>query len=161
MTMDHATRWCEALGSDTDRLIEMYAEDGEFTLECTMMDDHMNDTITTADMLREQLGGLANSDPGNGVGDWNFTATEYVGDERYGLILWDLTVEGAATYRGVPTEGKRVQTKGSTFHQFDGEGKIVLESTCWNDVPVFQSLGLPLMTVHYWEEGFDPSSLAA
>jgi hypothetical protein len=33
------------------------------------------------------------------------------------------------------------------------------ESTFWNDVPVFQELGIPAITPRYWEADFDPSSL--
>jgi steroid delta-isomerase-like uncharacterized protein len=161
MNLEHAKRWADALGSDTDALAELYADDGEFTLEYTIVDDHMDDTITTRDMLRRALGGLANDDPENGAGVHSFEATEYIGDERYGLIHWNYSVEHAATFRGIPTAGKRLETKGSTFHQFDRDGKIVLESTCWNDNPIFQQLGIPVLTPHYWEEGFDPASLGA
>ena len=39
-------------------------------------------------------------------------------------------------------------------------GKVNRESTYWNDVPVYQQLGLPVLTPAYWEAGFDFSSLA-
>jgi len=161
MNTDHARRWAAALGSDTDALAEFYADDGEFTLEHTMVDDHMDDTITTRAMLRSALGGLANSDPDNGIGIHEFEVTEYVGNGRYGLIHWNYSVDHADTFRGIPTEGKRLTTKGSTFQQFDADGKIVLESTFWNDNPIFAELGIPVMTPHYWEEGFDPATLVA
>jgi steroid delta-isomerase-like uncharacterized protein len=151
--LPHAQRWCEALGRDTAALGELYAD--YFTLEFGMVDDHLNDTVTDRQMLSEKLGGLANGDNGR----YTFTATEWLGDERYGLIHWNVKIEGAATYRGLPTGGKTLETIGSTFHQFDRDGRILLESTCWEDNRVFEALGLPIVRPHYWTEDFDPASL--
>jgi steroid delta-isomerase-like uncharacterized protein len=161
MNLDYAKRWADALSTDTDALADLYAADGEFCAERHMMDDHMQDTISDRTTLLERLGGLANGDPDNGVGIHTFTATEYIGDERYGLIHWDYTCEHATNYRGLPADGKRLQTKGSTFLQFNADGKIVLESTCFNDNPIFQELGIPVATPHYWDADFDPAALAA
>ena len=152
-TLEFAQDWCNALGRDTDVLRSLYA--GFFTLEFTMVDDHLQDTVTDTEMLTAKLGGIA----GGQNGTYTFTPTEYLGDERRGLILWDVTIEGATTFRGIPTGGKTLTTVGSTFHQYDGDGKVVLESTCWEDNRVFEALGLPIMRPHYWVEGFDPASL--
>ena len=161
MNLNHAKRYCDALSSDTNALADLYAADGDFCIERHMMDDHMNDTISDRAMLHEALGGLANSDRDNGIGIHTFTATEYIGDERYGMIHWDYTCEAASHYRGLPADGKTLSTKGSTFLQFNGDGKIVLESTCTNDNPIFQELGIPVMTPHYWDADFDPAALMA
>ena len=75
------------------------------------------------------------------------------------VILWDWTGEGLSTFRGVPTEGKNLSTRGITWHQLDAQGKIARETTYWNDTPVLQELGLPIVTPEYWVEGFDPASL--
>jgi hypothetical protein len=120
-----------------------------------MVDDHLNDTITDRQMLTEKLGGLASADNGT----YTFTATEWLGDDRFGLIHWKVKIEGATTYRGLRTGGKTLETIGSTFHQFDQDGKILLESTCWEDNRVFEALGLPIIRPHYWTEDFDPASL--
>jgi steroid delta-isomerase-like uncharacterized protein len=156
MNLDYAKRWAEALSTDTTVLADLYAPDGEFCVERHMVDDHMDDTISDRATLIERLGGLAGGD-----GSHTFAVTEYLGDERYGLIHWDYTCEGAGHYRGLPTEGKRLQTKGSTFLQFNSDGKIVLESTYFNDNPIFQQLGIPVVTPHYWDADFDPAALAA
>lgn len=153
--MDHAKQWCHLLGTDTAALASLYAD--YFTIESSKVDDHETDTLTDRAMLAEQLGGLASGE--NGV--YTFTATEYLGDERYGLIHWDVTIEGATTYRGLPTEGKTLRTTGSTFHQFDADGKILLESTCWEDNGVFIELGLPIIRPHYWREDFDLAAFVA
>jgi steroid delta-isomerase-like uncharacterized protein len=160
MNLDYAKRWAEALSNDTAALADLYAADGDFCVERHMMDDHMEDTISDRATLLERLGGLANDDQSNGVGIHTFTATEYIGDERYGLVHWDYTCEAASTYRGIPADGKRLQTKGSTFLQFNSDGKIALESTCTNDNPIFQELGIPVATPHYWAADFDPAALA-
>ena len=154
--MEHAQRWAAALGSDTGALADLYAS--YFTLESTMVDDHLDDTVTARAMLADKLGGIASG----GNGRYTFTPTAYFGDNPgWGLIHWNVSIEGAKTYRGLPTGGKRVSTIGSTFHQFDTDGRILLESTYWEDNGVFQQLGLPIVRPHYWEEGFDPASLAA
>jgi hypothetical protein len=59
----------------------------------------------------------------------------------------------------LPTNGEPLSARGQTWHELDADGKIVRESTYWNDVPVLQALGLPVVTPEYWVEGFDPSSL--
>ena len=161
MNLEYARQWASALSSDTRAFTELYAADGDFCIERHMVDDHMDDTLSDRATVVERLGGLANSDPDNGVGIHTFTVTEYIGDQRYGMIHWDYTVEHASHYRGLPADGKRLQTKGSTFLQFDADGKIVLESTCFNDNPIFQELGIPIMTPHYWDADFDPASLVA
>ena len=161
MNLDYAKQWAEAIGNDTNAYAELYAPDGEFAIEQHMVDDHMDDTITDRATILERVGGLANDDPDNGLGRHTFTVTEYIGDERYGLIHWDYAVEGASHYRGIPADGRRLETRGSTFLRFNPEGKIVLESTHFNDNPVFQALGLPVVTPHYWDADFDPASLVA
>jgi len=161
MNLDYVRQWASALSSDTRAFAELYAADGDFCIERHMMDDHMQDTLSDRATVVERLGGLANQDADNGVGIHTFTVTEYIGDERYGMIHWDYVVEHAARYRGLQADGKRLETKGSTFLQFDADGKIVLESTCFNDNPIFQELGIPIMTPHYWDADFDPASLMA
>ena len=78
------------------------------------------------------------------AGRFEFTATEYLAGEGCGLIHWNVTISDAPTYRGLPTEGKTLTTIGSTFHQFDQDGRIELESTHWEDNGVFVQLGLPI-----------------
>src|ERR1700750_2416839 len=115
MNLDYAKQWAEALGSDTNAYAELYGPDGEFAIELHMVDDHMDDTITDRATIHERIGGLANDDPASGLGRHTSTRADYTGAERYGLIHWDYAVEGASHYRGIPTDGRRLETKGSTF----------------------------------------------
>lgn len=148
-TLEFAQDWCHALGGDTDALRLLYAD--RFTAEYGKVDDHLADTITDTTMLMACYGAMASGD--NGC--YTFTATEYLGDSRHGLILWNLTIDGARTYRGIPTQGKTITTLGSTFHQYDAQGRIVLESTFFEDNRAFEQLGLPIVRPHYWKSDFN------
>ncbi|HKP42136.1 ketosteroid isomerase-related protein [Mycobacterium sp.] len=160
---DHATRWVGLLNSDTAAAVDMYADD--LVYDDHADSDHVVDTAITKAELEPRLAPFANNDSGNGVGIHNFTATEAF--ELAGIhgnpavvILWDWTGEGMATYHGVPVDGRTLNTRGITWHQLDSDGKIARETTYWNDTPVLQELGVPIVTPEYWVEGFDPAALA-
>ena len=163
LATDHADRWVTALTSDTAAAVDLYAED--LVYDDHADSDHMIDTAITKAELEPRLAPFANTDPDNGIGIHRFTATESfqlagVNGNPAVVILWDWTGEGLETYRGVPTANKSLQTRGITWHQLDGDGRIERETTYWNDTPVLQELGLPIVTPEYWVEGFDPASLA-
>jgi steroid delta-isomerase-like uncharacterized protein len=155
----YAERWAQTRTSDTTAHRELYAASEDFVVETRMVDDHLGDTISTDDEFAAGLAGFTNKDESNGLGVQTITVTEAFPGNGHVLIHWDWQVAGADTYRGYPVEGKTLTSKGSTFLQFDDAGKIILESTFLNENPVFQQLGLPIITPHYWEEGFDPASL--
>lgn len=159
----HAQRWTAALTSDTAAAVDLYADD--LVYDDHGDSDHVIDTAITKAELLPRLVPFSNQDTTNGVGLHAFTATEAfqlvgVGGQPAVVILWDWTGEGLHTYRGVPTDGKPLSTRGITWHQLDADGKIARETTYWNDTPVLQELGLPISTPEYWVEGFDPSTLA-
>lgn len=158
----HARTWTTALSSDTTAAVALYAED--LVYDDHADSDHVIDTAITKQELSPRLAPFANQDAANGVGLHSFTATEAfqlagVGGNPAVVILWDWTGQALDTYRGVPTNGKTLSTRGITWHQFDADGKIERETTYWNDTPVLQELGLPIVTPEYWAEGFDPSAL--
>jgi steroid delta-isomerase-like uncharacterized protein len=163
LATDHANRWVTALTSDTAAAVALYADD--LVYDDHADSDHVIDTAITKAELQPRLAPFANKNNDNGVGLHRFTATEAfqlagVNGNPAVVILWDWAGEGLNTYRGVPTEGKSLHTRGITWHQLDGDGKIERETTYWNDTPVLQELGLPIITPEYWVEGFDPASLA-
>ncbi|ABM11202.1 ketosteroid isomerase-related protein [Mycolicibacterium vanbaalenii] len=163
MAAQHAARWANALSSDTDAAVALYADD--LVYDDHMDSDHVLDTAITKDELQPRLAPFANKNPDNGVGLHTFTANEAfqlagVNGNPAVVILWDWTGEGLTTFRGVPTDGKTLTTRGITWHQLDADGKIARETTYWNDTPVLQELGLPIITPEYWVEGFDPAALA-
>lgn len=159
MDIEFARRWADTRINDTAAHRELYAEAEYFTLETRMVDDHLGDTVSTDAEFAEELAPYTNKDAGNGQGVQSITVTEAFPGSDHLMVHWDWSLEGAATYRGLPTDGKTLTSKGSTFLRFDDAGKIILESTFLNENPVFQQLGLPIITPHYWEEGFDPASL--
>jgi steroid delta-isomerase-like uncharacterized protein len=161
LDIDFAKTWADTRQNDLAAHRDLYAGEEDFALEQRMVDDHLGDTITTTEEFNEELAPYTNKDTGNGLGVQTLTVTEAFPGNGHLMIHWDWSVEGAATFRGLPTEGKTLTSKGSTFLQFNDAGKIVLESTILNENPIFQQLGQPIITPHYWEEGFDPASLTA
>jgi steroid delta-isomerase-like uncharacterized protein len=158
-TTDIANTWAKTLQEDLEAHAELYAPDEEFSIEARMVDDHLVDTIGERADLRQQLAVWTNTDLSNGLGVHKLTVTESFPGNGHEMIHWDYSVTGLKTFHGLPVEGKTLTSKGSTFLQFNADGKIVLESTVLNQIPIYQALGVPLVTPHYWEEGFDPSSL--
>lgn len=163
LATEHAERWVAALMSDSATAVNLYADD--LVYDDHADSDHVMDTAITKAELEPRLAPFANNDNSNGAGIHRFTATEAfqlagVNGDPAVVILWDWTGEGLATYRGVPTGGKSLHTRGITWHQLDGSGKIARETTYWNDTPVLQELGLPIITPEYWVEGFGPAALA-
>lgn len=161
---EHARRWINALTSDTSAAVELYADD--LVYDDHGDTDHVYDTAITKGELEPKLAAFANTAADNGKGVHRFEVTESfplagVGGNSAVVILWNWTATDLSSYRGVPTEGKTLSTRGITWHQLDANGKIARESTYWNDTPVLQELGIPIVTPAYWVEGFDPSSLAA
>lgn len=156
MSLEHAQKWCDALGNDVEALVAMYSDD-YYTVQFGKIEDHEVDTLTDGDMIREQLGPIS----AGANGRYTFTADEWLGPDTFGLIHWSVTIEGASSYRGIPTEGRTITTVGSTFHEFDDAGRILRESTYWEDNRVFEQLGIPLMRPHYWEEDFDMEAFLA
>ncbi|MCW2750529.1 MAG: hypothetical protein JWR83_1639 [Aeromicrobium sp.] len=158
--IDFARRWAETRTSDLAAHRELYAASEDFVVENRMVDDHLGDTISTDAEFADGLSDYANADPSNGIGVQTITVTEAFEGGDHLFVHWDWSVEGARSYHGVPTDGKTLTSTGSSFLRFDDAGQIVLESTFLNENPIFQQLGLPIITPHYWEPGFDPSTLS-
>jgi len=150
--IEYAKKWADTRLNDQAAHRELYAGSEEFVIESRKVNDHLGDTISTDEEFRQDLPVWAD-------GRQSMTVTDVIEGNGHLMIHWDYRVEGADAYRGLPTEGKTLTTKASTFLQFNDAGKIILESTFVNENPLFQQLGVPIITPHYWEEGFDPASL--
>src|SRR3546814_7688558 len=61
---------------------------------------------------------------------------------RLGSFQWTWETKHAADFLGVPAAGKITKTRGVTVMGWDENGKIVLERSIWDAVPVFQQLGV-------------------
>jgi steroid delta-isomerase-like uncharacterized protein len=156
----YAQGWADTRTNDTAAHRELYAASEDFVVETRMVDDHLGDTISTDGEFAAGLAGFTNKDESNGLGVQTITVTETFPGNGHVMIHWDWQVTGADTYRGFPVNGKTLTSNGSSFLQFDAAGKIILESTVLNENPIFQQLGLPIITPHYWEADFDFASLA-
>ncbi len=159
---EHAERWVQAITSDTDVAITLYTDDVQYDDHQAV--DHVQDEAASKADLREQLAPYANKDAGNGLGIHHFEVLEAIettggNGSQAVTILWCWTGEHLAGYQGVPAGGKKLTTRGQTWHQFDADGRIDRELTNWNDMPVFQQLGFPAPIPHYWEKDVDPGSL--
>jgi steroid delta-isomerase-like uncharacterized protein len=159
---EHAEKWASSLTTDTHAVVDLFADDLVYDDRRDI--DHVVDTATTKDQLRERIAAFANRDAANGLGIHHFEVLDVIDtvglDGRQAVaILWRWTGEHLENFRGVPTGGKTLSTRGQTWHQFDSDGKVDHESTFWNDVPVFQELGLPVATPAYWAADFDASAL--
>ena len=66
---------------------------------------------------------------------------DYVGDARLGSFQWTWETKHNADFLGVPAEGKVTKTRGVTVMGWDENGKIVLERSIWDAIPVMQQLG--------------------
>jgi steroid delta-isomerase-like uncharacterized protein len=159
---EHAQQWASSITVDTQAVVDLFADDLVYDDRRDI--DHVVDTATTKDQLRGRIAAFANRDAANGLGIHHFEVLDVIDtvgvDGRQAVaILWQWTGEHLENFRGVPTEGKILSTRGQTWHQFDADGKVDHESTFWNDVPVFQELGLPIFTPPYWEADFDLSAL--
>ncbi len=150
---EHAERWARAITADTDAAVALYA--AAVLYDDRRAVDHVVDTATDRTELRARLAPFANRDPANGIGLHRFDVLEAIettgeAGARAVTILWRWTGEHLAGFRGVPTGGRALATRGQTWHQLDADGRIDRELTNWNDTPVLQQLGLPVLTPHYW-----------
>ncbi|WP_055751641.1 ketosteroid isomerase-related protein [Frankia sp. AvcI1] len=150
---EHAERWARAITADTDAAVALYAD--AVLYDDRRAVDHVVDTATDRTQVRERLAPFANQDPANGLGIHRFDVLEAIettggAGARAVTILWRWTGEHLAGFRGVPTGGRSLATRGQTWHQLDADGRIDRELTNWNDTPVLQQLGLPVLTPHYW-----------
>lgn len=156
---DFARRWAHTRTTDIAAHSALYAPDKEFVIELAKVDDHMEDSITERSELQTRLAYWSNTDTTSGDGVHTITVSDVIEGNGHIFILWDYAIEHLATFHGVPAHGTTVSTVASTFLEFDEHGLIVQECTIINDNRIFQQLGLPIVTPHYWDEGFDFSTL--
>src|SRR5690606_17153946 len=69
-----------------------------------------------------------------------FHVFDYVGDDELGSFQWTWEAKHAGDFLGVPAAGKVTKTRGVTVMAWK-EGKIILERSIWDAVPVLRQLG--------------------
>ena len=162
---EHAQRWATALTDDTAAVVALFAD--ELVYDDRRDIDHVFDTATTKDQLRERIAPFANKDAANGLGVHRFDVLDVIDSvgvdgARAVAILWTWTGEHLENFRGVPTEGKTLHDAWADLApvRCDRQGRSTSPrsgTTC----PSSRQLGLPVSTPAYWEADFDLSSLAA
>lgn len=154
-----ARRWAHTRTTDLAAHAGLYAPDRHFVIELDKVEDHLSDSVTERAELSVRLGYWANIDTTNGLGIHAIAVTEALPGTNHLFIQWDYTIEHLTAFHGIPSDGSPLTTVGSTYLEFDSAGLIVQESTIVNDNPIYQQLGLPIITPHYWDEDFDPAAL--
>src|SRR3984885_13472829 len=157
---EHATRWATLITSDTDAAVGLFAD--ELLYDDRRDVDHVYDTATDKAQLRTRIAPFANADPDNGLGIHSFEVLDVidaagVNGTRAVTIVWRWTGRRLWNFRGVPTGGQTLSARGQTWHQLDAAGKVTRESTYWNDVPVYQQLGLPVFSPAHLGGGVCPA----
>lgn len=134
MNRDWAQYWINLFSSNTDELMSLYNpkfhfEDVNFNLE-------IRDDLSA---LRAFFENFVNPDRSTSYND--FDVFDYVGDDRLGSFQWTWETKHAGDFLGVPAAGKITKTRGVTVMGWDENGKIVLERSIWDAIPVMQQLG--------------------
>ena len=70
-----------------------------------------------------------------------FDVFDYVGDNRLGSFQWTWETKHPGDFLGVPAAGKVTKTRGVTVMGWDDQGKIILERSIWDAIPVLKQLG--------------------
>lgn len=134
MNLKWAQYWIGLFADGTDELMTLYDpgiqfEDVNFGLQ-------INGDLAA---LRSFFEGFIIEDP---AASYNkFDVFDYVGDDRLGSFQWTWETKHAGDFLGIPAAGKITKTRGVTVMGWNEQGKIVLERSIWDAIPVFQQLG--------------------
>lgn len=141
MNREWAQYWIQLFANGTDELMTLYDPDFEF-------EDVNFDLRISRDLpaLRTFFEGFIIADPSKSYN--KFDVFDYVGDDKLGSFQWTWETKHAGDFLGVPAAGKITKTRGVTVMGWRN-GKIILERSIWDAIPVFQQLGVvpPFPTV--------------
>ncbi len=134
MNLKWAQYWIGLFADKTDELMSLYDpgiqfEDVNFGLQIN------GDLIA----LRKFFEGFIIEDPSASYN--KFDVFDYVGDSRLGSFQWTWETKHAEDFLGLPAAGKITKTRGVTVMGWNEQGKIILERSIWDAIPVFQQLG--------------------
>lgn len=135
MNLKWSQYWIGLFGKHTDELMSLYNPD-KFEFEDVNFDLRINRDLPA---LRQFFSGFINEDPSKAY--HHFDVFDYVGDEKLGSFQWTWESKHAGDFLGVPAAGKVTKTRGVTVMGWDENGKIILERSIWDAVPVLRQLG--------------------
>ncbi|MEH6759096.1 MAG: ester cyclase [Parasphingorhabdus sp.] len=134
MNKKWAQYWIGLFADGTDELMSLYSPEIQF--EDVNFGLKINKDLGA---LRQFFENFIIEDP---EASYNkFDVFDYVGDDRLGSFQWTWETKHAADFLGVPAVGKITKTQGVTVMGWNEEGKIILERSIWDAIPVMQQLG--------------------
>lgn len=134
MNLEWSRYWIGLFANATDELMTLYSptfhfEDINFGLE-------IRDDLPA---LRKFFENFIIADPTQSYN--KFDVFDYVGDDRLGSFQWYWETKHAGDFLGLPARDKTTRTRGVTVMGWNADGKIILERSIWDAVPVYQQLG--------------------
>ena len=133
MNLKWAQYWIGLFANGTDELMTLYSP--KFQFEDVNFNLQINDDLPA---LRKFFEGFIIADPSKS--HHRFDVFDYVGDDKLGSFQWIWESRHAGDFLGVPAAGKVTKTRGVTVMGWS-DGKIVLERSIWDALPVLQQLG--------------------
>jgi steroid delta-isomerase-like uncharacterized protein len=133
MNLQWAQYWIGLFQDRTDELMSLYSPTFEF--EDVNFDLRISNDLAA---LRQFFTGFVIADPSQSY--HRFDVFDYVGDDRLGSFQWTWESKHAGEFLGVAAAGKVTKTRGVTVMGWR-DGKIILERSIWDAVPVLRQLG--------------------
>jgi steroid delta-isomerase-like uncharacterized protein len=133
MNLEWSRYWIGLFADKTDELMTLYSPQFEF--EDVNFDLRISNDLPA---LRRFFEGFIITDSTQSYNKFN--VFDYVGDARLGSFQWTWTTKHAGDFLGVPAAGKITETRGVTVMGWNEQGKIVLERSIWDAIPVFRQL---------------------
>lgn len=133
MNLQWAQNWISLFADRTDELMSLYSETFEF--EDVNFDLRINND---KEALRKFFLGFVIANPNESYN--KFDVFDYVGDDKLGSFQWTWETKHAGSFLGLPAAGKVTKTRGVTVMGWK-DGKIVLERSIWDAIPVMRQLG--------------------
>jgi steroid delta-isomerase-like uncharacterized protein len=134
MNKQWAQYWINLFSDRTDELMSLY--DPNFQFEDVNFGLQINGDLAA---LRKFFEGFVNENPAEQYN--KFDVFDYVGDDKLGSFQWTWEAKHAGDFLGVPAAGKITKTRGVTVMAWRN-GKIILERSIWDALPVLQQLGV-------------------
>ncbi|MES2258576.1 MAG: ester cyclase [Pseudomonadota bacterium] len=133
MNLEWSQHWISLFANRTDELMSLYSP--TFQFEDVNFDVRIDNDLAA---LRGFFSGFVVADPALSYN--RFDVFDYVGDDRLGSFQWYWEAKHAGDFLGVPAAGKVTRTRGVTVMGWK-DGKIVLERSIWDALPVLRQLG--------------------
>lgn len=134
MNKDWAQNWIGLFADRTDELMTLYSP--EFHFEDINFGVRIDNDLAT---LRSFFEGFVIEDAAQSYN--RFDVFDYVGDDRLGSFQWTWETKHSGDFLGVDASGKTTKTRGVTVMGWNADGKIILERSIWDAIPVYRQLG--------------------